>query len=291
MPVLHILYALLVVIIWGANFVASKFALEHFPPVFSSCLRFVAIAVLLLPFVKKPSTEQLKFIFILSLLGTLHFSLPQASLAAGTDIATCAILCQLGVPFSCLFGAIFLSDRLGKWRMMGMIIAFAGMIFVLGAPNVQGHLLGSFYAIASAFFFGIYNVLMKKHPEITVMQLLAWMGLMCVPQLFLLSVLFESPTLEMVIHSPMKPLYSIAFTVIFSTIVGHGLWYYLVKNHQVSNVAPFALLVPIFGVSFGQMFYQETLTWQVVIGGIVTMLGVAIIVARKPKLVERVDTI
>ncbi len=288
MPILHIFYALLVVVLWGANFVASKFALAYFPPIFATALRF-ALLLPLLAFVPRPTKPQAKFLALLSVTGVAHFTLPQASLAAGLDIATCAILNQLAAPFSCLMGVFLLGDRLGKWRIGGLILAFAGMLVVFGSPHLGNSWLGSFYAIGAAFFFGIYNVMMKRHPEIRVMQILAYVFLFGLPQLLLLSYFIESPTVSLLANAPLLPLAGIAYTVVFSTIIGHGLWNYLVHTHPVSIVAPFALLVPISGVAFGQIFYNEPLSWELLSGGVMTLVGVAIIVVRRPKLLEKGD--
>lgn len=291
MPLLHILYALLVVALWGANFVASKFALEHFSPITVTAVRFLIFLPLILPFVPRPNKSQAKFLAVLSVLGVAHFTLPQASLAAGLDIASCAILNQLCVPFACLIGVFFMGDRLGSWHIAGMVLAFAGMLVVFGSPHMEGSWLGSFYAIAAAFFFGTYNVLMKRHPEITPMQVLAYVCLFGLPQLWVLAFVFESPTLEILASTQPLALGSILYTVLCSTLIGHGLWCFLVKTHPVSKVAPFSLLVPIFGVLFGQIFYQEPLTWQLLLGGAMTLSGVAIIVVRRPKLVVQGDDI
>lgn len=291
MPILHIVYALLVVAVWGANFVASKFALETFPPLMATALRFALLCPLILPFVPRPKAGQWRFLLILSVLGVAHFSLPQASLAVGLDIATCAILNQLCVPFACLLGVFFHGDRIGKWRLSGLILAFAGMVVVFGSPHMESSWLGSAYAIGAAFFFAIYSVLMKRHPEITAMQILGYVCLLGLPQVIVLSLLFESPSMEMLQTGGLKAYGGIAYTVVFSSIVGHGLWNYLVKTHPVSRVSPFSLLVPISGVLFGQMFYDEPLTSELLAGGFMTLAGVAIIVLRRPKLAEKTEGI
>lgn len=287
MSPLHIVYALLVVTVWGANFVASKFALEHFPPVFSTFIRFVALALLLLPVVPKPNKRQLKYLVLLSITGVAHFTLPQASLAVGLDIATCAILNQLCVPFSCLIGVFFYNDRIGKWRMLGLLLAFAGIILVLGSPHIGSSWLGSFYAVLSALFFSIYSAMMKSHPDVSPMQVLAYVCLLGMPQLLLLSFLVESPSVTLITTAPLYSWLGIIFTVLISSIVGHGLWNYLVSKHPMSLVAPFSLLVPIAGVAFGQIFYRETLTLELLLGGMITLIGVGIIVIRRPRILEK----
>src|SRR4051812_6713810 len=125
MKPLDIFFAIAVTAIWGGNFVAAKFGMGHFPPFFLTSLRFCCTALLLLPFVPRPSWRQMRQIAALALvLGTLHFAMLFASLYLGLDIASTAIIAQLGVPFSCLFSAWFLGDKLGPWRMGGMAVAF-----------------------------------------------------------------------------------------------------------------------------------------------------------------------
>ena len=283
---LHMFFALLVAAIWGANFVASKYALAYFPPFFVTFLRFLIVGALLIFIVKKPTRKQMQHIAWLSLvLVVMHFSFLQAALAAKLDIASCAILSQLGVPFSCMLGVFFMGDKLGKWRLLGLIIAFAGMVVVLGTPNVNDHWTGATFALAAAFFWGVANLLMKRHAGIDVFQMLCWMALLASPQLLLISFMFESPSLSLIQHVPLGVALSMAFTVFFSTFMGYGLWYYLMKLYPMSHVAPFSLLTPVFGIYFGQLLFSESLNSTMLLGGLATLIGVGIIVIRRPKMV------
>lgn len=281
---LDILFALLVVIVWAGNFVAAKFSLEHFPPVFLTMLRFVFTAALIVPFVKKPKPGDMKTILFIAMLSTMHFTLPYAGMSLGLNIASTAITAQLGVPFSCLIGAIALKDRLGPVRIGGMVIAFAGMGIVVGTPNVLDHQLGFFLTLAGAFFWGMSNVAMKRTSGMTLMQILAWMSLLTAPQLAILSLIFEPGAWHTLSYVPQTAALALVYTIVISTIVGHGLWYYLLRKHPVSYVAPYSLLVPVLGAVFGQIFFQETITWHILVGGAITIAGVAILVIRRPKL-------
>lgn len=46
---------------------------------------------------------------------------------------------------------------------------------------------------------------------------------------------------------------------------------------------PFTLLVPVLGIIFGILFLDEKLNWQLILGGLITIAGVAIIVLRGSK--------
>jgi O-acetylserine/cysteine efflux transporter len=283
MRLIDILAAILVATVWGGNFVAAKYGLAHFPPFFLTFLRFVLVAIILLPFVPRPSREQLSSIAKISLLNTLHFSLPYVGMGLGLSIASTAITTQLGVPFSCLLGALFFHDRLGKWRTMGMALAFFGMIIVFGAPEIGGHLAGFACALGAAFFWGLTNVLMKSVKGNNMFQILAWMSICSAPQLLVISSIFEPGAWQTLANIPLSAGLALLYTVVFSTFIGWGLWMYLLRTHPVSQVAPWSLLTPILGSAFAQIFFQEMLSAEVVIGGAITIAGVGIIVIRRPK--------
>jgi O-acetylserine/cysteine efflux transporter len=284
MPVLHIGLAVLVALIWGGNFVAAKFSVAYLPPFLVSALRFVLASALLIPFFPRPTLPQLGRIFIMAHMSAMHFSLLFMALQQGLDIASSALIGQLGVPFACVLGAIFLKDRIGIWRIAGIAIAFIGMAIVSGTPNVLEHPLGFWASVASAATWGIANVLVKGIKGVSSMSMLAWMSACTIPTLLLLSFCFEAwpPLLE----TPASALIGVSYTVLCSTLVAYGLWYFLLANHDVSQVTPFSLLTPVFGIAAGQLFFSETLTQQTIIGGFITIIGVSIIVLRRPKTIQ-----
>ncbi|MEC7488703.1 MAG: EamA family transporter [Pseudomonadota bacterium] len=60
-------------------------------------------------------------------------------------------------------------------------------------------------------------------------------------------------------------------------ILGHGLWYQIVPQYRTNQTMPFTLLIPFFGVTLGIIILQETLTWFILAGGLITITGVSII--------------
>ena len=153
-------------------------ALAYFPPFFFTELRFFCLLVkyAAIPFVPRP-LAQVKRVVPLALLATFHFSLLFVAMHLGMDISTSALAGQLGVPFACLLGAIFFKDRLGIWRISGIVLAFVGIAIVAGAPNIAGHPLAFTMAMGSTFTWGIANLLVKQS-DMKPMQLLAWVSLL-----------------------------------------------------------------------------------------------------------------
>ncbi len=120
---LHFLLVVLVILIWGFNFAMVKIGLLDLPPLLLTSLRFLGVAVILVPFVKPPKGRFKDIIVISLVLGVAHFALMFNGLR-GLDASTAAISIQLQVPFASLLAAVFLKDKLGWRRALGMAIAF-----------------------------------------------------------------------------------------------------------------------------------------------------------------------
>lgn len=282
---LHILYALLVVAMWGGNFIAAKVALEHFPPFFLTTLRFVCVAVLLVPFLPRLNRAQAKIILAIGFLNAMHFSLPYVALSMGLNIASTAITAQLGIPFSCMVAAFVLNDKLGPWRSAGMALSFVGMLIVFGAPNVLEHKAAFFAVLTGAVFWGTCNILLKHVKGLGMLQMMGWMAVVTTPFVAFFSLIFEPGAWHTLRNIPDDALIGLVYTVLISTIVAHSWWYLLMQTYPVSYVAPYSLMTPVAGALFALWFFDEVITWQIMVGGLITLVGVGIIVARRPKLV------
>lgn len=284
-----VLLALLVVTIWGVNAVAGKIAVHVFPPYFMMLLRFIAVAALLLPFVKAPR-KQLGGIAILSaILGTVHFPMVFAGIK-GTDASTASIILQLQVPIASIFAAVFFGDRLGWRRLLGMVVAFAGVFVIVGEPRLEGHTGALLTLVGASTAFALASIQIKRIGPVDGFTLNAWMALFAIPQLAVWSFMLESGQLEAVREASLMTWASLGYIVVMSTIVAYGLWYFLLGRYDVNQAVPFVLLSPVVSVVAGVTMLGEQLTWPLAIGGVMTVVGVGVIVIRRPNTVnERVS--
>src|ERR1700721_3347149 len=103
MSFIQIACAVLVPLLWGYQFVAIKVGVMEFPPLFFLALRFLAISLLLVPFVKRPTRQQFGPIAAISVfLGGLNFGLFYVGLALGSGSMSAGAY-QLAPPFTSLF--------------------------------------------------------------------------------------------------------------------------------------------------------------------------------------------
>ncbi|MGQ9365398.1 DMT family transporter [Azospirillum sp. ST 5-10] len=279
------LLALLVMACWGFNFVAAKSALLHFDPFFLLLLRFAVVAALVVPFVAVPRGKLLDIAILSVLLGGLHFPLMFTGVR-GVDAATAALVVQLQVPFSSLLAAVIYKDVLGWRRFLGMVVAFGGIAVIAGAPRLQGNLLEILLIVAASFAFALSNVQVKRIGTLDGFTLNGWMALFATPQLLVLSLLLETGQARSVMEAPPLAWASLAFIILGSTLAAYGLWYRLARIYPVNQTTPFLMLVPVFGVLSGVVVLGEPVTPYLLGGGLLVILGVAVIIVRRPRTVN-----
>lgn len=287
MPLYAILAAITVAMCWGGNFSASKFALMEFPPFLMLALRFIAVSLLLAPLAirhKRPPLKQMLFISLF--LVVIQFGLMFWALHLGLSITSGVIATQLGVPFSCLMAAMFFKDYLGPWRSLGLMVAFIGVVIVAGTPDASEHWLAFLLMVGGSFAWGIANLYLKTIDAPHSVPLLFWPGFLSIPVLALLSWIFEGNQQEIIENAHLYSWLGVGYSTLFSSIIGYGLWNWLMTRFPASRVLPFGLLMPVFGITFGDWIFGEELTLRVLLGAALTVMGVAIITFRRPALAE-----
>lgn len=275
-----ILVALLVVTVWGGNFVAMRTGVLDLPPYLTLTLRMIVAAAALVWFVKWPKDSWGLLFLVAFTMSTLHFGLGLIGIQH-VEAGTGAIAMQTSVPFAALIAWLFFREAFGWRRIGGMIISFAGIIIIAGMPKLDGNEIMLGVMIVSAFFFAVASILIKQLKTTDFMSLNGWITILALPQAALASLVLESGQITAIQNAPWQAWAGIAYMALGASIIGQGLWYWLLPRHQTNRIMPFTLLVPVIGVAFGILLLNETLTWQMVVGGGVTIAGVAIILTHR----------
>lgn len=279
--------ATLVVTIWGLNFVAVKTALGVLPPFLLTALRFACVALVLAPFFR-PSRAQIPGIVVIAvLLGVGHFGLMFFGVA-GMDAATAAIVIELSIPFSAVLAWVFFGEVLGVWRSLGLAVSFAGVALLAGEPHLP-RLTPFLAVVASGFAWALANVVIKRLGPVNPLAINGWMALLAAPLLLALSLATETGQAEALAAAGLKEWAGVAYTIVFSTLIAYTLWYRLIARHSINRVVPFTLLGPVVGLAGGVLILGEPLTWHKVVGGLLTVLGVAVVELLPGREIHRPD--
>ncbi|WP_096703538.1 EamA family transporter [Magnetospirillum sp. 15-1] len=279
--------ATLVVTIWGLNFVAAKTALATLPPFLLMSIRFACTALVLAPFFRPTRAQLPGTLLIALLLGVGHFGLMFFGVA-GMDAATAAIVIELSIPFSAILAWAFFGETLGTWRSLGLAVSFIGVALLAGEPHLPR--FSPFIAVvASGFAWALANVVIKRLGPINPLALNGWMAMLATPMLAGLSLATESGQVEALAATGLRGWSGVAYTIVCSTLIAYTLWYRLIARHPMNRVVPFTLLGPVVGLTGGVLLLGEPLTWHKLVGGTLTVLGVAVVELLPGRAIHRPD--
>lgn len=275
--------AVLTMAIWGFNFVVIKVGLESFPPLLFSSLRFVLAAFPLVFFVGKPSVSWQYIVGIGLFLGVGQFGLLFISMSAqpvwgGMPAGLASLVLQTQAFFTLLFAAIALTERPRPNQVLGMIVAFSGIgLLTLDKGQIQS-LPALALVIAAAACWGVANIFMKRANAPDVFRLIIWVSLVPPLPLLGLSWILEGQTqiVDALTHLNSKGLGALVYISFLSTILGFGIWGALLKRYKANLVAPFTLLVPIFGVMSAAIVLHERLTLIQGLAAVLVLCGLVL---------------
>ncbi|MCW5700387.1 MAG: EamA family transporter [Rhodospirillales bacterium] len=276
MTPLDIAAAFVVILIWAFNFVAAKIGVTQIPALMLLGLRFTLVAFLLLPFLRWPGPRWRLVIAVSIVLGGFHFGLMFSGLQ-GVDAGPAAIAIQLTVPFSAILAWVFYRERMGALQLVGLVVAFVGVYILAGEPTTKPSVPHFLMVVAGAFAWALANVIIKRIGPIDVFLLNGWLAIFAAPQLFLASMLLEEGQVAAVTVADWRAWGSVAFMAIGASITAYGLWYYLIRKYEMNKVVPLMLLSPVLAVLLAAALLGEPLTLRIVLGGAITITGVAMI--------------
>ena len=286
MKPLDVLLIVLVTVIWGMNFVVSKLGVAELPPIFLITLRFLLVALILVPFVRIP-WGRLKALALLAVtLGTVHFSLMFSALVA-VDASVAAIAIQSQVPFAALLSAILFKDPPGWRRILGMVVAIGGVALLAGAPTGSSELWAIGMIVLAAMVWSVANVQMMRLSGLGSFTINAWMAVFAVPMQLATSLALEDGHWQAIATLSWVAVGVLVYQAVAVVIIGYGLWYFMLNRYGVNQMMAFTLLVPVFGVMAGVFLLGEPFSVSLAAGAALTITGVGIIVLRRPRLAER----
>ncbi|MCC8986398.1 MAG: DMT family transporter [Candidatus Contendobacter sp.] len=283
MKPIDLLLALLANAVWAFNFVAGKAGVEHFQPFLFTALRFGLLLLALLPLLRW-IPGRMGGIFRIGLVqGVLHFGFIFAGLEASGDISSVAIAAQLYVPFSALLALVLLGEKLSRRHWLGIASAFTGVLAIGFDPIVFHHLDALLLITAGALAMAVATIQMRQLRGVSVFVLQGWIAVCATPTLALLSLLFERDQWQALQTATWLELAAPLYSAIGASLVGHGIVYYLLGRYPVGVTTPLMLLSPVLAIAFGVWLWGDMLTWKLLLGGLLTLAGLAIITIPAPR--------
>lgn len=276
------LTALLIISIWGFNFIIIAWGVESMPPLLMGGLRFLLVAILGSFFIRKPDIPWRWMALYAFTLCFGQFSLLFSALAFGMPAGLASLVLQSQALFTLIFSVLLLKEQIKPNQILAMIIAAIGLV-VIADSGQSGNmtLLGFTLTIAAAIAWGLGNVvnrMINQRGYRANIGLVVWSSWFAMLPFFLTSYLIEG---EGVIMQSLLNLNWLSVVVLFylaiaASIIGYSLWSYLLTHYPAGQVAPLTLAVPVVGMVSASLLLGESMSNQQIVGITVVMIGLLV---------------
>ncbi|MDR3441262.1 EamA family transporter [Telmatospirillum sp.] len=280
MPLKDILSALVVVLIWGLNFVVIKVGLRDAPPLLLGALRFGLVAFPAILFVPRP---RIPFRLVLAYALTIsfgQFAFLFTAIHIGMPTGVASLVLQVQAFFTLALSALVFGDRLGGHNLVGLAIAFGGLV-LLASASIGGAgvpLAGFLMTLGAALSWAVGNLVNKRIGQSDLVGLVVWSALAPVLPFLAASLLLEGPAriVDSLDHATVTLALTVAYLAFCATLIGFTLWGRLLSRHPAYKVAPLTLMVPLVGLSSAWLILGEALSIRQVAGAVLVLAGLLV---------------
>ncbi len=279
----HRLVALSVVVLWGLNFLAIHYGLNYFPPFFLGALRFLVIAVPVVLFVPRPKVP-VRWLLLYGIgFGTLQFVFLFLAMHLGMPTGLASLVLPSSAPFTVVLGALLLGERMTARQVLGISVAVCGMALIVldrAEHSAAAGVIPVLLTVAGGLGWAFGNIGSRLARPADPLRFTLWMSVVPPLPMLALSAVVEGPATGWVAlwHSlsstaGREALAGLAYIALLGTILGSGLWSYLMARYPSSTVAPISLLVPVVGIAASAALLGERPTGLALAGAAVVLGG------------------
>ncbi|QKE83837.1 EamA family transporter [Arthrobacter sp. NEB 688] len=278
MPLRDTLSALLVMVVWGMNFVVIERGLDGVPPLLFVALRF-AVVLLALPFVARPAAPLRRVLAVGACMSLGQFGLLYTALALGMPPGLASLVLQAQAVLTVGLAALVLGERPLRVQLAGVGLGAVGLGVVALGRGGSVPAVALVVCVLAALSWATGNVLVRRLGVPGGLGLTVWSALVVPVPALGLSLLLDGPAVvgDALAHLSLVTWLSTAYTAVLASLVGYGIWNRLLERHPASDVAPFTLLVPPIGIVTAWLADGEVPTLLVVLGGVLLVLGVGLV--------------
>ncbi len=262
-----LIFLVLATALMGSSFAVGQMTLHYAPPLFLAGLRFTLAGLLLAAGVRhRPHPHDWRLWARVAVIGLLQTAgvmgaifLSLVTIPAGES----AILTFANPMLVVVLGAVFLGQRYRSTQWLGAALGIVGIAVAIGGSlHLQ---IGVLYGLASAVFWAVATVLMKRWGgSVDPWVLTAYQMLIGGLVLLVVGGLQEGP----IFHVTLASAGLLAWLVVMASIVQFGLWFYVLHHEDSAQASSYLFLAPVFGVLTGWALLNQAIGVHVLIGAL-----------------------
>lgn len=270
----HLALAVALAAVWGFNFVVMQAGLKHYPPLTYAALRFLLAAF---PAVLIAGGPRVPWRWVLATgatLGVAQYGLLLLGMRAGMPAGLTSLVIQVQAVFTALFATALLGERLGRRRIIGTAVAFCGLGLIAADVAAKSGAIpfGAFLlCVGAAAGWGLGNIATRKAAPPDSLRFMVWVSAVSGPPLLALALVTEGPS--SLGSFTAEGVSAVLYTALLSTLAGFAVWGRLLARYDASIVAPYSLLVPVFGIASAALFTGEPVSLLTVAAGALILTG------------------
>jgi O-acetylserine/cysteine efflux transporter len=248
------------------------------PPFLFASLRFTFAALPLVFILPRPKVPWRYLIAYGVLIGFGQFGLLFWVMGSHMSPGLASLVIQMQAVFT-IFLALMLFKETIRWpQIIALVISFTGIALIALKGNSDATTIGLAVILVAALSWAAGNLVVKRCGKVSIIAFLAWSSMFSVPPLALMSYYYEGPELvsASLASAPWQAWAIVLWQTLGNTLIGYGLWNLLLQRHAAALVAPWALLVPVFGMAASSVFLGESMPWWKWVAAILIIAGLVI---------------
>jgi O-acetylserine/cysteine efflux transporter len=285
---LHIALAFLIVAVWGTNFVVIKMGLAELPPFLFVALRFTVCAFPFALFIPRPRVPWRWLAAYGIVIGAGQFALLFYAMRADISPGMASLVIQVQVFFTIALSMWIFGEKTTAVTWVGTLLAAAGLAVIGLHLDATITAVGVAIVVTGALAWALGNIVVKHvarqaREPVNMLAFMVWSSIFAVPPLVLMSLAFEgwNSGVHAIAHASVGAWVAVAWQAVGNTLFGYAAWSWLLTRYDAAVIAPYALLIPIFGMGSSALLLGEPLpAWKLVaaamvLGGItlITLVG------------------
>jgi len=277
-----LLQALIVVLVWGVNFVVIKWGVAGVPPLLLGAMRFSLVALIGVGLVRRPKLPWGWLVCYAMTVGVGQFACLFSAIKLGMPAGLASVVLQSQAFFTLLLARVLLGEHWRRAQLAGLLLASCGLLLIGVSRHTNMSAIGFLLTIFAALSWAASNVVVrligKAGLRVEPLGMVVWSSLVPPLPFIALSLWLEGGArdLSALANFSWSSFAAVAYLALAATMLGYGLWSRLLSRYPANKVAPFSLLVPLVGLLASNLLLGEHLTMQQAAGSALLLLGLLV---------------